>query len=109
MKLVIVESPYAGDVRRNVAYACACMRDCLMRGEAPFASHVLYTRVGVLDDDIPEERTRGMDAGFAWGAMAAATVVYTDLGTTKGMLEGIERAEIARRPVEYRSIERGDL
>lgn len=47
MKLVIVESPYAGDVKTNVAYARAAIRDCLMRGEAPYASHLLYTQEGV--------------------------------------------------------------
>ena len=55
---VIVESPYAGDVERNERYARACIRDCLLRGEAPFASHLLYTQAGVLDDTIKEERDR---------------------------------------------------
>ena len=32
-RLVILESPYAGDVPANVAYARACLRDSLMRGE----------------------------------------------------------------------------
>src|SRR5690606_21487830 len=38
---VIVESPYAGDVETHVAYARAALRDCLSRGEAPIASHLL--------------------------------------------------------------------
>ena len=46
MRFVIVESPYAGDVAANVEYARAAVADCLRRGEAPFASHLLYT----LDD-----------------------------------------------------------
>ena len=29
MRLVIVESPYAGDVELNIRYARACLRDCL--------------------------------------------------------------------------------
>ena len=69
MKRVILESPYAGDVERNVAYARACLRDSLLRGEAPIASHLLYTQPGVLDDQIPEERQMGIDAGLAWGMM----------------------------------------
>lgn len=55
MRMVIVESPYAGDIERNVAYARACIADCLKRGEAPFASHLLYTQPGVLDDGVPAE------------------------------------------------------
>ena len=31
MRLVILESPYAGDVELNVAYARDCLHDCLMR------------------------------------------------------------------------------
>lgn len=106
MKLVIVESPYAGDVDRNVTYARACLRDCLERGEAPYASHLIYTQPGVLDDDDPDERMWGIHAGFAWGEQAEATVVYTDHGISKGMKYGIEAAEKAGRPVEYRRLER---
>ena len=35
MPLVIIESPFAGDVDTNVKYARACMRDSLNRGESP--------------------------------------------------------------------------
>lgn len=44
MRLVVVESPYAGDVKRNEEYARRAMADCLARGEAPFASHLLWPR-----------------------------------------------------------------
>lgn len=101
---VILESPYAGDIERNVAFARACMRDCLIRGEAPFVSHLLYTQPGVLADDIPEERTLGIDAGLFWGEAAEKTVVYTDLGITPGMVLGIKRAEESGRPIEYRTL-----
>lgn len=104
MRLVIVESPFAGDVNRNVTFARDCLADCLARGEAPFASHLLYTQPGVLRDEIPEERARGMVAGFAWGDVAHATVVYTDLGISEGMQKGINRAKNLGRPVEYRTI-----
>lgn len=104
MRLVIVESPYAGDVERNLEYARKCLADCLKRGEAPFASHLLYTQPDVLDDNVPEQRKLGIAAGFAWGEIADATVVYTDLGVSKGMEEGIEVANLASRPVEYRKL-----
>ncbi|MGV1079701.1 MAG: hypothetical protein ACOYD1_07595 [Candidatus Nanopelagicales bacterium] len=38
MRPVLVESPYAGDVERNVRYAWACLRNSLLRGEAPLRS-----------------------------------------------------------------------
>jgi hypothetical protein len=102
MKLVIVESPYAGDVQRNTAYARAALADCLRRGEAPLASHLLYTQV--LDDLTPEERTLGIEAGLAWAVEADATVVYTDLGTSRGMQYGIEHAERNGRHIEFRTL-----
>lgn len=104
MKLVILESPYAGDVEANVAYARRCVRDSLLRGEAPIASHLLYTQPGILDDDVPEERQHGIDAGLAWRAVAQATVVYINLGISRGMEYGIAAAKEAGLPVEYRSL-----
>ena len=93
MRLVVIESPYAGDVELNLRYLRACMADCLRRGEAPFASHALYTQPGVLDDSDPAQRKLGMDAGFAWRDMATATIVYTDLGISKGMVAGMKHAQ----------------
>jgi hypothetical protein len=105
MRLVILESPYAGDIERNVAYASACVRDSLSRGEAPIASHLLYTQPGILCDEIPEERQWGIDAGLAWAGKADATVVYTDNGISRGMEYGIENARRANRPIEYRALQ----
>jgi len=70
MKLVIIESPYAGDIPANIEYARLCVRDSLSRGEAPIASHLLYTQAGILDDNIPSERQWGIDAGLAWHKVA---------------------------------------
>ena len=67
---VIIESPYAGDIERNTAYARRAMRDSLNRGENPIASHLIYTQPGILDENKPEERKRGIDAGFAWWNVA---------------------------------------
>lgn len=97
MKLVILESPLAGDVERNQRYARACMLDCLRRGEAPMVSHLLYTQA--LDDDVPAERRLGIEAGLSWGRVAEATVAYTDLGISAGMQAGINRALSEGRPV----------
>lgn len=105
MKLVIIESPYAGDVEANVEYARRCVKDSLSRGEAPIASHILYTQPGILDDNIPEERSWGIDAGLAWRKVADVTVVYIDRGISKGMGYGIKAAEESGIPVEYRNIE----
>lgn len=104
MRLVILESPYAGDIEENVEYARACLRDSLLRGESPIASHLLYTQPGVLDDTIPEERQLGIDAGLAWKAVVHASVVYIDRGISRGMREGIAAAQAAGIPVEVRHL-----
>ena len=101
---VLIESPYAGDVARNERYARACLADSLARGEAPFASHLLYTQPGVLDDTNPEERAQGIEAGLRWGAASQLTAVYDDLGITEGMRQGIARAKAEGRPVVVRQL-----
>jgi hypothetical protein len=102
MGLVILESPYAGDVERNKDYARKCLLDSLMRGEAPIASHLLYTQV--LNDSDASERELGIEAGLSFGKLADRTVVYADYGISSGMKIGIDHAEIMGRPVMYRRI-----
>lgn len=106
MKLVVIESPYAGDVDGNVDYCRECMADSLRRGEAPFASHILYTQPGILNDLIPEERKLGTEAGFAWGEKAALVAFYVDKGWSSGMKAGYLRAISRGSPVEIRSLYR---
>jgi hypothetical protein len=93
MRLVIIESPYKGDVPRNERYLRACIRDCLKRGESPYASHRMLT--DALDDNVPEERKLGIEAGLAWRrahwrneeglVRHVIPVFYIDLGFGDGM------------------------
>lgn len=105
-RIVQFESPFgapdADGIVLNVAYALIGMRDSLLRGEAPFASHLLYTQM--LDDEKPDERKMGIMAGLAIGSHADATVVYEDLGISRGMQLGIDHAEELGRPVERRRL-----
>ena len=105
MPLVIIESPFAGDVDTNIKFARACMRDSLNKGESPMAIHLLYTQEGILDDAIPEERNWGIEAGLAWGKHASKTVVYTNLGISTGMEIGIQRAKEEGREIEFRELD----
>ena len=104
MRRVVIESPYAGNTAEYVAYARACMRDSLARGEAPLASHLLYPQPGILRDELRAERQQGVMAGLIWAQAAEATVVYIDKGISNGMRQGIEDAGRAKRPVEYRRL-----
>jgi len=107
-KRVLIESPFKGkewsETRRNILYAKLCVRDSILRGEAPFASHLFYTQTGILDDRIEEERMRGINAGLAWGEDAELSAFYTDFGFSKGMEYGLKHAQEIGRPIETRSL-----
>ena len=101
---VVLISPYRGDesgeTNRNIEYAKRAARDCLYaHGEAPFASHLLYTQM--LDDTAPAERALGLQAGDEWAKLAVRLVVYTDYGFTSGMTESINKSD---KPCIHRSI-----
>lgn len=104
MRRVIIESPLAGDRELNRAYAKRCMQDSLARGEAPYASHLLFDQPGLLDDDNPGQRELGMRAGFAWAVAAELIAVYTDRGISAGMLAGIAVHKHNGTPIQYRSL-----
>lgn len=107
-KIVQLESPFAGNNKTarglNQLYARAAMRDSLRRGEAPFASHLLYAQQFILDDDCPNERQLGIEAGFAFMEHASALVVYTDRGISPGMKLGIKNAKRLGIQIEERSL-----
>lgn len=99
---VILESPYAGDTPLHLRYLRACIRDSLLRGEAPYASHHLYTAPGVLRDELDDERERGLVAGFAWRQFAQKSVFYLDYGWSMGMVRGREAAVRLGQACEFR-------
>ncbi len=104
MKKVIIESPYAGNIESNIKYARKCVKDCLNRGEAPICSHLLYTQSGILDDDITEERSLGINAGLAWANVADLHVFYLDYGMSKGMYYAMDAALKNNVEIEFRRI-----
>lgn len=105
MRTVVLESPYAGDVDANVEYGFRAILDCLSKGEAPIASHLLYTEV--LNDEIEGERKLGIEAGHAWIHKADCVVFYLDRGMSNGMVMALERAAFFEVPCEFRYLERG--
>jgi hypothetical protein len=107
MKRVVIESPYAGadelEILINEMYGEFCMRDCLINHhEAPYASHLLYTRSNVLSDINEEERELGIRAGFCWRDVAELTVFYQDLGMSGGMNYGMADCEDREKEYEIR-------
>ena len=104
MMLVFLCSPYSGDIERNERYARAALADSLARGEAPIAPHLLYTQLGVLRDDVPDERERGMAAGREILVSCDLVAAYVDLGISKGMESELALARGLKMRVEERSI-----
>lgn len=106
LRRVVIESPLSPSnghtFEDNQEYARRCMKDSLDRGEAPYASHLLYTQM--LDDFDAAERKLGMEAGFVWGEAAQTVAVYTDRGMSSGMIEGIKRAQARGARIEFRSL-----
>lgn len=102
MRLVIIESPFAGDIERNAKYLRLAIADSIHRGESPYASHKLIP--GSLDDSILEERDLGIRAGYAWWKHAAAIVFYVDYGMSPGMHKALQRAKTMQMATEMRKI-----
>ena len=98
---VIIESPFAGGFA-NVKYARECVLDSLHRGESPYASHLLYTQKGLLNDEIPEQRKLGIGAADNWLKVADHIAVYCDQGITRGMVIGIVKAARLAKPIHLR-------
>lgn len=102
MRLVVVESPFAGRLEVYASYLNACLRDCYDRNESPYASHAIGPRA--LDDTLAMQRKLGIDGGNAWRSRADATVVYEDFGISRGMAAGIADAVAIGCPLERRKL-----
>lgn len=108
MRLVVIESPFAGELDRNRVYLDRCILDCLARGESPYASHRMLT--SALDDLVHAQRTYGIQAGFYWRRAASATIVYCDYGVSRGMQLGILDAQaLDEHVIEYREIGKNEV
>jgi len=106
MRLFLIESK----TRENVSYALECAKDSTARGEAPFASHLLYPQF--LDDNDREQRRIGFECERAW--IDAVTrdsllvAVYMDKGLSEGMQETLEYCINNRVRVEFRKLNKGE-
>lgn len=104
IKLVILESPYAGNISTNLTYARRAALDCTKRGEATLASHLYYTQF--LDDSKLEERTLGIALGLAWKRVADYQVFYCDLGWSSGMLSALWPTVTKKKPFKIRALDK---
>jgi len=96
MKRVTLESPYAGNVAQNKAYAALATLVLAGRGWAAYASHLHFT--SFLDDAVTFERTLGMDLGLELARGSEAAVFATDRGWSEGTLQALDRHRAEGRP-----------
>lgn len=112
---VIIESPFnyrAGDefnykfnkfeiMRQNLNYAQMALDHSLSLGEAPMASHLLYTQVW---RETKENREQGIAAGLAWLPASDLHAFYVDLGMSPGMQAAATKSEEMRHPFVIRRL-----
>lgn len=107
MRTVVIESPYRAKdgviFSRSEVYLDRCILDCLSRGESPYASHAICTRVW--DDANPAEREAGILAGYPWHLVADAVVFYADYGWSEGMGAALKHAQEHGCSMETRCID----
>jgi hypothetical protein len=107
MLIVCIESPFkptdrevaeyegrysrAELLRQNLIYARLALLNSLLRGEAPLASHLLYTQVW---SEKPELRENGIRAGVEVHHVCGLVALYTDLGVSAGMKAAEDHAAL---------------
>lgn len=99
MKKIYVVSPYAGDVKRNVANAIDYCKFVMSKGYMPLASHLYFTQL--TDDNIPEERTQGLNMGLELLEMCDETWVFYENRISSGMAGEIARTNELGLPLKY--------
>lgn len=117
MLLVSIESPFkpsdadvakyegrysrAELLRQNLVYARFALLNSLKRGEAPFASHLLYTQVWAENKEL---REAGIKAGVEYHHRTDMVALYVDLGVSGGMKLAEDNALLLNVQIGRRTI-----
>lgn len=115
MQVVVLESPFSGDIPRNVAYAQRIMMHARERKEIVIIPHLLWTQHHmckehfVSDFDVKFEcKNGGRDVSLEQikelRRRADLVVFYTDHGWSNGMTHGLEHCKAEGINFEERQI-----
>lgn len=74
MNNIYICSPLAGNIEANIANAKRYCAFAIGQGVMPYAPHVYFTQF--LDDEVPEERDMGIEAGMKWLALCSEIWVF---------------------------------
>ena len=99
---VILEIPTGSEERWSHEYFANVLNDCIKRDEAPLNLDKLFD--GILDRANVIHKSILDKMQESWSTIAQKTVVYTDLGITEYMLEGITDATAKGKEVEFRKL-----
>ena len=114
MAVVFLESPYSGDIDRNIRYLALCSLDAaLLHNECPYASHANMTQhpraKTMFVSDYDEKwntvtREQGIELSQRIRLRCDKTVFYTDLGWSSGMYAAKDYCVQRKFPFEERKI-----
>lgn len=104
---VVIESPYAGNIVDNEAFALSMCAMAAKQGYAPFASHLFYPQF--LRESLPADRAVGLQCGMAWLEAADEVWVCTPygVGISPGMQLAITYAKFYDKPM-FRVVQTSD-
>jgi hypothetical protein len=115
MSVAMIESPYSGDIDRNIRYLALCSFDAgILHDECPYASHASMTQhprsknMFVSDYDKKWDvftRDKAIHMSQRMRKRCDKTVFYIDLGWSNGMKEAIKYCEKNGLPYEERKID----
>lgn len=113
--VTMVESPYSGNIDRNVRYLLICHFDCaVVHREVPYSSHSYMTqhprakRFFVSDDEKKWDvltRDQAIESSHIIRKRCDRTVFYTDLGWSTGMKAAKEFCQTNGLPFEERRVD----
>ncbi len=111
-KVVLIETPYSGDIEGNIAFCRKCMLDSWKKKEIPIATHLLWTNFHgdfVADDD-KDNTVMGREWALQCGDMLRhkktdLVVFYIDKGWSSGMKHAMEQCLRRNIPREIRYLD----
>ena len=119
MAVVMIESPYSGDIDRNIRYLSLCGFDAgVLHDECPYASHGWMTQhprsSNLFVSDYDEKwdvltRNQAIDMSHRIRKRCDKTVFYTDLGWSSGMKAAKKYCEKHELPYEERQLNPNQL
>ncbi len=93
-RAIYVCSPCRGDVEINLRFARAVAAHIARHGDTSVGSHLILA--GPLDDEVPSDRSCGLDAGLHLVSLCDLLYAFVEAGSEPSQGVGLESAEAVR-------------